>query len=97
MNRLLLATAASVLIAGTASAQDPVNVGIILGFTGPLESITPGMAESAEFAFAEVNESGVLGAPLNPVRADSTCVDAAAATAAAERLITAENVAAILG
>ncbi|HPG23271.1 MAG TPA: ABC transporter substrate-binding protein [Amaricoccus sp.] len=97
MNRLLLATAASALIAGAAAAQDPVNVGIILGFTGPLESITPGMAESAEFAFAEVNEAGVLGAPLNPVRADSTCVDAAAATAAAERLITAENVAAILG
>ena len=97
MNRLLLATAASALIAGAAAAQDPVNVGIILAFTGPLESITPGMAESAEFAFAEVNEAGVLGAPLNPVRADSTCVDAAAATAAAERLITAENVAAILG
>ena len=97
MNRLLLATAASALIAGAAAAQDPVNVGIILGFTGPLESITPGMAESAEFAFAEVNEAGVLGAPLNPVRADSTCVDAAAATAAVERLITAENVAAILG
>ena len=97
MNRLLLATAASALIAGAAAAQDPVNVGIILGFTGPLESITPGMAESAEFACAEVNEAGVLGAPLNPVRADSTCVDAAAATAAAERLITAENVAAILG
>jgi branched-chain amino acid transport system substrate-binding protein len=31
------------------------------------------------------------------VRADSTCIDSAAATAAAERLITAENVAAIVG
>jgi branched-chain amino acid transport system substrate-binding protein len=32
-----------------------------------------------------------------PVRGDSTCIDAAAATAAAERLVTAEGVAAIFG
>ena len=44
MKRILLATAASALLATAASAQDAANVGIILGFTGPLESITPGMA-----------------------------------------------------
>ena len=46
MKRILLATAAAVgLGAGLTGAADaePVNVGIILGFTGPLESITPGM------------------------------------------------------
>ncbi len=32
-----------------------------------------------------------------PVRGDSTCVDAAAATSAAERLVTSDNVAAIMG
>ena len=73
MNRLLLATAASALIAGAAAAQDPVNVGIILGFTGPLESITPGMAAGAEMAIKEVNDSGKFAhGMVAPVRADST-------------------------
>jgi branched-chain amino acid transport system substrate-binding protein len=46
-----------------------------------------------------VSDSGLLldGATLSSVRADSTCIDAAAATAAAERLITSDNVAAIMG
>src|SRR5690606_30776075 len=75
MRKLLLATAAGALIAGTAGAQEEVNVGIILGFTGPLESITPGMAASAELAFKEASDSGLLpgGMTLNTVRGDSTC------------------------
>ena len=48
MKRILLATAACAVLATAASAQDAANVGIILGFSGPLESITPGMAASAE-------------------------------------------------
>ena len=76
-----------------------VRVGIILGFTGPIESMTPAMAASAELALKEASDSGVFlgGKVLVPVRADSTCVDAAVATAAAERLVTAEGVAAIFG
>ena len=76
-----------------------VKVGVILGFTGPIESLTPDMAASAELAMKEVSDSGLLlgGKKLVPVRADSTCVDAGAATAAAERLISAESVAAIFG
>ena len=99
MKRILLATAASAVLASAAAAQDAANVGIILGFTGPLESITPGMAASAELAFKEASDSGKLpdGLTLNPVRADSTCIDAAAATTAATNLITGENVAAIMG
>jgi branched-chain amino acid transport system substrate-binding protein len=99
MKRLLLASAAGALLSGAASAQDSANVGVILGFTGPLESITPGMASGAELALQEVSESGNLpgGITLNPVRADSTCIDAAAATTAAEGLISADNVAAIVG
>ena len=97
MKKLLLATAATALFAGAASAED-VKMGIILGFTGPLESITPNMATGAELAITEVNESGkfTLGTVV-PVRADSTCIDAAAATAAADRLITAEGIKAIMG
>ena len=75
-----------------------IKMGIILGFTGPIESLTPAMAASAELAFKEASESGSLlgGATITPMRADSTCVDSAAATAAAEGLISA-GVAAIMG
>jgi branched-chain amino acid transport system substrate-binding protein len=99
MKKLLLATAATALFAGAASAED-VKMGIILGFTGPLESITPNMATGAELAISEVNAAGTLlggGNTVVPVRADSTCIDAAAATAAAERLITSDGVKAIMG
>ena len=37
MKRLLLATAATALVAGAAQAED-VKVGVLLGFTGPLET-----------------------------------------------------------
>ncbi|HMO09890.1 MAG TPA: ABC transporter substrate-binding protein, partial [Paracoccaceae bacterium] len=96
MKKLLLATAAAALAAGSASAED-VKIGILLGFTGPLESITPFMAQGAEMAIAEVNASGKSANVYSSVRGDSTCVDAAAATAAAERLVTAEGVKAIMG
>ena len=76
-----------------------VKVGVILGFTGPIESLTPAMGASAELALKEASDSGAFlgGKVLVPVRGDSTCIDAAAATAAAERLVTAEGVAAIFG
>ena len=97
MKKLLMASAAALSLGSYAMAQE-VNVGIILGFTGPIESITPGMAASAELALAEVNAAGgVAGNMLMPVRADSTCIDSAAATAAATRLIDSDNVVAIMG
>ena len=79
------------------TAEGP-KIGIILGYTGPIESLTPDMALGAELAISEANESGnfALGAATS-VRADSTCIDSAAATAAAERLVTAEKVNAIMG
>lgn len=97
MKKLLLASVAATAMAGAASAED-IKVGIILGFTGPLESITPSMALGAELAMKEVNDSGKFSlGTLVPVRGDSTCIDAAAATAAAERLVTAEGIKAIMG
>ncbi|MGJ3264218.1 MAG: ABC transporter substrate-binding protein [Salinarimonas sp.] len=98
--KLILATAAAALLTAPAMAQeDGIPVGIILGFTGPLESIMPNMANSAELAFSEASESGQLlgGRTIVPVRADSTCIDAAAAVAAAERLVTSDDVVAIMG
>ena len=98
MKKLLLATAASALMAGSAFGED-IKIGVILGFTGPLESITPDMGAGAELAMKEVTDSGKLleGSNVIPVRADSTCIDAAAATAAAERLITSDGVKGIMG
>jgi len=98
MRKLLLASTAAVLAAGAASAEE-IKIGVILGFTGPLESITPAMGAGAELAMKEVTDSGMLldGATVTSVRGDSTCIDAAAATAAAERLVTTDNVNAIMG
>jgi len=101
MKKLLLATAATVTLAGGAFADghSGVKLGIIFGFTGPIESLTPPMAAGAEQAMAEVTASGKLlgGKAVSSVRADSTCVDSAAATAAAERLITSDKVSGIIG
>lgn len=98
MKKLLAATAAVALMAGAAGAED-IKLGVILGFTGPLESITPSMGAGAELAMKEVSDSGKLldGSTVTSVRGDSTCVDAAAATAAAERLVTTDKVNAIMG
>ena len=75
-----------------------VKMGIILGFTGPIESLTPAMAASAELAFKEASDSGSLlgGKKISVERADSTCVDSAAATSAAEGLVSG-GVVAIMG
>jgi len=102
MNKILTATAACALMAGGAFAGSHTNdikMGIILGFTGPIESLSPAMATGAEMAITEVSDSGMLldGATVSPVRVDSTCVDSAAATAAAERLITSDGIKAMMG
>lgn len=98
MKKLLLASAAGALIAGAAGAEE-IKLGISLGFTGPLESMAPAMASGAELAMKEVSDSGLLldGATVTPVQGDSTCIDAAAATATVERLIAAEGVRGIIG
>ena len=44
----------------TTNVFSEIKMGIILGFTGPIESLTPAMAASAELAFKEASESGLL-------------------------------------
>ncbi|MEZ5811209.1 MAG: ABC transporter substrate-binding protein [Rhizobiaceae bacterium] len=100
MKKSIIAALAATMLSGAAYAQDgSIKVGVLLGFTGPIESLTPPMAASAELALKEVSDSHALldGKTIEAVRADSTCVDSAAATAAAERLVTSDNVAAIMG
>ena len=97
MKKLLLASVAATAIAGAASAED-IKLGILIGFTGPIESLTAHMSAAAELAMSEVNAAGgILGGQVSSVRADSTCIDSAAATAAGERLVTAEGVKGIIG
>ena len=52
--------AALLTIFALAHRMQKVNVGIILGFTGPIESLTPDMAAGAELAFSEASSSGKL-------------------------------------
>ncbi|GHA44838.1 branched-chain amino acid ABC transporter substrate-binding protein [Amylibacter ulvae] len=99
MKHILKTTVAALaLTAGAASAED-VKLGVFLGFTGPLESLVANMAPGAETAITEVSESGKFmgGSTVTAVRADTTCIDSAAATAAAERLITSDKVSGIVG
>jgi branched-chain amino acid transport system substrate-binding protein len=98
MKKLLLATAATAALSGAAFAEE-VKVGILIGFTGPIESLTPDMAAAAELAMKEVSDSGKFlnGSTMVGVRADSTCGDSAAGTAAAERLVTSDLVKGIVG
>jgi branched-chain amino acid transport system substrate-binding protein len=98
MKKLLLATVATAALSGAAFAEE-VKVGILIGFTGPIESLTPDMAAGAELAMKEVSDSGKFlgGSTMVGVRADSTCGDAAAGTAAAERLVTSDAVKGIVG
>ncbi|MDR0809168.1 MAG: ABC transporter substrate-binding protein [Gemmobacter sp.] len=98
MKKLLLASAATMLMGSVAGAEE-IKMGVLLGFTGPLESTVPNMAAGAELAMKEVSESGKLlgGSTVVSVRGDSTCVDAAAAQSAAERMVTSDKVSAIMG
>lgn len=100
MKKMLMATAATALMSSAAMADGhALKIGVLLGFTGPLESLAPAIAGGAELAIEEVSASGKFmgGKPVMAVRGDSTCVDSAAATAAAEQLIDGEGVAAIVG
>ena len=100
MKKLLIsaAVAASISAAGAASAED-IKIGVFLGLTGPIESLVANMAPGAEAAIAEVSDSGKLldGSSVTAVRADTTCIDSAAATSAIERLITSDKVSGVVG
>ena len=96
MKKILLSAVAAMVVPSLAAAE--VKIGVILGFTGPIESLTGPMADASDIALAEATASGLFlgGESVVGVRADSTCIDSAAATAAAEGLV-AGGVAAIMG
>jgi len=91
MRKLIIAVFlfVSSLVTNSYADGHGIKMGVILGFTGPIESLTPAMAASAELAFKEASDSGSLlgGKKISVTRADSTCVDSAAAVTAAEGLV----------
>ena len=99
MKKLVLVTAITAVFSSITVAEDEVKIGMLQGFTGPTESLVAPMAKGGELAISEVSDSGLFlgGKKVVSVRADSTCIDAAAATAAAERLVTSDGVSAING
>jgi len=97
MKKLFIAAIMSLSLLST-SAFAEIKVGIILGFTGPIESLTPAMRDSAKLAFQEASDSGILlgGETITVLEGDSTCIDSAAAQSVAEGQVS-QGVAAIMG
>ena len=101
MKKMLMASTAAALVATGAFAEShakEVKLGILFGFTGPIESLTGPMASGAELAMTEVSDSGKLldGAKVVPMRADTGCIDSGLATSNAERLI-ADGISGLIG
>jgi branched-chain amino acid transport system substrate-binding protein len=87
---LLLATSMSAVAADT-------TIGVVLGFTGPLDTLSPPMLASAELAAKNINDQGgINGGMLKIVTGDDNCVTADMATAAATQVIN-DGAVAILG
>ena len=87
LNKILGLTAAAVLLATGAQAQD-TKIGILLGFTGPLDTLSPPMADAANLAAKNINDQGGLnGGNVVTQTGDDNCVTADMATAAATQLI----------
>ena len=70
LKHLALVLAGAMILPAFAPAD--IKMGVILGFTGPIESLTPDMGGSAEVAFKEASDSGLLlgGQKIVSVRAD---------------------------
>ena len=88
----------SALMATASYGAKTVVIGEMQGFTGPIESMAGPMSLGANLAVTEANASGkYLPGTIEVVRGDSTCIDSAAATALAEKLINENNAIALMG
>lgn len=102
VNRKLFAASVAgiAMLAATGAVQAAdVKIGFLGGFTGPIESLVPPIHAGAELAVKHVNEQGGIlgGGKLTMVQGDSTCADATAASNAADRMVNAEKVVALVG
>jgi branched-chain amino acid transport system substrate-binding protein len=95
---LALSIAAAALVTAAPAFAEDVKIGFLGGFTGPLEAMTPPIAEATKLAADHINaQGGIVGGSLTIITGDSTCADATAAAAAADRQINTEQVVAIVG
>lgn len=78
--------------------DDTIKIGILLGFSGPIESLTPAMSDSAQLALDEATNSGLFlgGKKIKSIKGDTTCVEEADAIIEANRLLS-KGVIAIIG
>lgn len=98
IKKTLLGVATAAALVGAVQAEE-VKIGFLGGFTGPIESLTPPIYDAARLAVSHVNgQGGILdGDILVMPSADTTCVDASAATNGADRLVNSEGVTAMVG
>lgn len=91
------AMAASMMVATPVFAEDTVKIGTLYPLTGDVASIGQNIMRGVEFAVNEINENGGIdGKQIEIVQGD-TMGDTKTGMTEAERLITQENVSAILG
>ncbi|WP_073435426.1 ABC transporter substrate-binding protein [Halomonas cupida] len=97
--RVLVTAVAATTLAVSSMALAEVKIGFLGGFTGGIESMTPGIMDGAALAAAQVNEQGGIldGQELVIPTGDTTCADASAASNAADRMVNTEQVTAIVG
>lgn len=99
-----VAVAALLAVAGAAGwslwgsgSQEPIKLGIVHALSGPMDISEKPMVDAELLAVEEINAAGgVLGRPLQPVVADGAS-DPATYARQAEKLITQDQVSAIVG
>jgi len=97
-NILAASVAATAMMAASAASAADVKIGFLGGFTGPIETLVPPIFDGAKLAVQQINDQGgILDGKLVMVQGDSTCADATAASNAADRMVNAEKVTALVG
>ena len=92
-----LALACLCLLAGTASAQEPVRVGWLSSLTGPLSSAAIAENQGVVFAVEEINRAGgILGRKVELLTRD-TAGDPVKAVNLAQQLVFADKVQFVIG
>ena len=97
LNTILGLTAAAVLFAAPAMAQD-VKIGFIADVTGPIAGFAPGMVTAGNTAIQNINDQGGIldGKKLVSVLADTACTGDLGGPAG-DRMVNTEKVTAIFG
>ena len=95
---LASAVAALAVSAAPQALAEDVKLGVLLAYTGPLEAMAPPIGDAAQLVAEHVNgQGGIQGGSLEFVVGDDTCVDATAASNAADRLVNTDGITAMVG